>query len=151
MQNGVWIVVLVAAILAVPISEAITETSATRPNFLVTFDEPTTINSYSLKSQSGDSYGLSLNSLSEENISYFCRYNDSRDLQYERIYTFSTFYSDILGNNDSSSLIFKVTACVDNDHDGFYANNGICPDSNALDCNDNDASINPNASEICGN
>jgi len=150
-QNGVWIVVLVAAILAVPISEAITETSATRPNFLVTFDEPTTINSYSLKSQSGDSYGLSLNSLSEENISYFCRYNDSRDLQYERIYTFSTFYSDILGNNDSSSLIFKVTACVDNDHDGFYANNGICPDSNALDCNDNDASINPNASEICGN
>lgn len=38
--------------------------------------------------------------------------------------------------------------CVDQDGDGYYADDGVCPCGK--DCADSDPSINPRASEICG-
>lgn len=38
------------------------------------------------------------------------------------------------------------TACTDNDGDGFYVEGGSC---GAVDCDDNNAAINPGAAEVC--
>ncbi|MBI3031863.1 S8 family serine peptidase [Candidatus Woesearchaeota archaeon] len=53
---------------------------------------------------------------------------------------------------DSGSLsVAKAPVCIDNDNDGYgTANTNLCQYS-ALDCNDNNANIHPNANEVCGN
>ncbi len=48
-----------------------------------------------------------------------------------------------------SKEVEVVDQCVDNDGDGFYAITPEC--SVGSDCNDNDPSINPNATEVCDN
>jgi hypothetical protein len=44
-----------------------------------------------------------------------------------------------------------VSACIDQDEDGYGTNNSTFCDSSGLDCNDNNASIHPKAAETCNN
>ncbi len=50
-------------------------------------------------------------------------------------------------NCDGEDFCQQSDECIDNDGDGFYASENC---GTAKDCNDNDASIYPGASEICG-
>ena len=49
-----------------------------------------------------------------------------------------------------TNLLFPeaVVSCTDSDNDGFSIEGGIC---GVVDCNDNDANVNPGAVEVCGN
>jgi hypothetical protein len=47
----------------------------------------------------------------------------------------------------SKSKITSISNCTDSDNDGYYTGRGEC---GTKDCDDNDASINPGAQEICG-
>lgn len=48
----------------------------------------------------------------------------------------------------SSSIFINFDGCNDLDGDGYYGNSVKCPSGN--DCNDNDPTIHPDASETCG-
>ncbi len=54
----------------------------------------------------------------------------------------------LFDSNDSDCQ--TIVACMDNDGDG-YGSNGIstCSKGTAVDCNDNNAAINPGATEVC--
>jgi hypothetical protein len=41
---------------------------------------------------------------------------------------------------------YRAAACTDADRDGYYSQGGAC---GAVDCNDNDSSVNPGAAEAC--
>jgi hypothetical protein len=52
-------------------------------------------------------------------------------------------------DNDCDGLVdegLNCVACTDNDKDGYNSTGGAC---GPIDCNDNNASIHPNASELC--
>ncbi|MGV8162089.1 MAG: DUF2341 domain-containing protein, partial [Candidatus Nanoarchaeia archaeon] len=62
-----------------------------------------------------------------------------------------TWYLNVTDGLELTKKVFTFTSefdCIDADGDGFYATGGIC---GAIDCNDNDSSINPGALDICGN
>jgi hypothetical protein len=64
-------------------------------------------------------------------------------------YIFRMCANDSAGNTgcaEQRSFTVK-TACTDNDGDGYYAEGGEC---GTQDCNDNDNTVHPGATEICG-
>jgi len=50
---------------------------------------------------------------------------------------------------ENNPEINNEDVCLDNDGDGFFGRTALCP--NGTDCNDNDPSINPGATEVPGN
>jgi len=54
------------------------------------------------------------------------------------------------GLYDGNDPACQVAACTDNDGDGYGSNGAsTCPKGTAIDCNDNNAAINPGAIEVC--
>ena len=74
------------------------------------------------------------------------------DLNDNTTYYFVARAVDILGNeSDNSNEVFSQFedlsgTCTDADDDGYYSGRGC---GTVVDCNDNDPSINPGATEIC--
>lgn len=55
------------------------------------------------------------------------------------------------GNYVGALPCVGVEGCYDNDNDNYYAVATGCALSRATDCDDNNANVHPNATEICGN
>ncbi len=57
-------------------------------------------------------------------------------------------YNTVLSEKEINELYFLYQGCVDNDRDGWNST-AECNDGILVDCNDRDASIYPNAPELC--
>lgn len=65
-------------------------------------------------------------------------------LPYQNMWKIRSYYD--VDDSDSSVCVIEESTCTDSDGDGFNIEGGEC---GLIDCNDNDASVNPSASELC--
>jgi cysteine-rich repeat protein len=63
-------------------------------------------------------------------------------------YQVSLTVTDDGGLASTNTINVTVISCIDNDSDGYFIGDRSC---GSIDCNDENASINPGAIEICGN